>query len=70
MGLSVFTLMWTMHKYVPGLPGMPVAVVLTTVVSWVISQVRGEVVGTIPGGLPSFTMLTLGNETFGHQLPA
>lgn len=36
MGLSAFALMWLMKRFVPKLPGVLIAVVLTTVVSWAI----------------------------------
>ncbi|HEY0665624.1 MAG TPA: SulP family inorganic anion transporter [Gallionella sp.] len=34
MGLSAFAIMWGMKKYAPRLPGVLIAVVLTTLVSW------------------------------------
>lgn len=67
MGLSAFVLMWTMKKYVPRLPGVLVAVVLTTIVSWLIgfeTRFQGGVVGTIPSGLPGLAMPTLSYDMF------
>ena len=34
MGISAFTIMWGLKKFLPRLPGVLIAVVLTTVVSW------------------------------------
>jgi len=55
MGVAAFAMMWAMRKYLPKLPGVLVAVVLTTLVSWAIGfeAMGGQVVGTIPPGLPS-----------------
>ena len=55
MGVAAFAMMWGMKRYAPKLPGVLVAVVLTTVVSWAIGfeAMGGKVVGTIPPGLPS-----------------
>ncbi len=55
MGVAAFAMMWAMKKYLPKLPGVLVAVVLTTLVSWAIGYeaMGGKVVGTIPPGLPS-----------------
>jgi SulP family sulfate permease len=36
MGVAAFTMMWAMKKYLPKLPGVLVAVVLTTLVSWAV----------------------------------
>jgi len=53
MGVAAFAIMWGLRKYVPKLPGVLVAVVLTTLVSWAIGfeGMGGKVVGAIPAGL-------------------
>ncbi len=54
MGVVAFAMMWAMRKYLPKLPGVLIAVVLTTLASWAIGfeAMGGQVVGTIPPGLP------------------
>ncbi|VAW98170.1 Sulfate permease [hydrothermal vent metagenome] len=55
MGVSAFAIMMGLKKYYPRMPGVLIAVVLTTVLSWLISfdaKLGGGVVGEIPAGLP------------------
>ena len=58
MGAAAFAMMWALKKYLPKLPGVLVAVVLTTVVSWAVGfeAAGGKVVGSIPPGLPSVAL--------------
>jgi sulfate permease, SulP family len=58
MGLGAFTVMILMKKYVPKIPGVLVAVVATTVISFSIGfeSMGGNVVGKIPEGLPNFSV--------------
>jgi len=58
MGVSAFIIMWGVKKYMPKIPGVLVAVVSTTLVSWLIGfeTLGGKVVGTIPSGLPSMQL--------------
>ena len=58
MGVSAFVIMWGIKKYVPKIPGVLVAVVSTTLLSWLIGfeSMGGKVVGTIPSGLPSMQL--------------
>ena len=58
MGVVAFAMMWAMKKYAPKVPGVLVAVVLTTLVSWAIGyeSMGGQVVGAIPPGLPSVAL--------------
>jgi SulP family sulfate permease len=58
MGVAAIAIMWGMKKYLPKLPGVLVAVALTTIVSWLINfqELGGKVVGEIPEGLPSMSM--------------
>lgn len=58
MGISAFVIMWVMKKYVPKVPGVLVAVVVTTFVSWSMGfeALGGKVVGIIPSGLPAMKL--------------
>ena len=58
MGVVAIAIMWSMKKYLPKFPGVLVAVLLTTVVSWLINfqELGGKVVGEIPEGLPSLAV--------------
>ncbi|MFZ1060268.1 MAG: SulP family inorganic anion transporter [Candidatus Rokuibacteriota bacterium] len=54
MGLSALALMWALRRVAPRLPGVLIAVALTTGVSYFIgfAGLGGKVVGSIPPGLP------------------
>ncbi len=58
MGISAITIMLGLKYLVSKVPGVLVAVILTTVVSYFIGfeDMGGAIVGSIPEGLPSFTM--------------
>lgn len=51
-------IIWGIKKYQPKLPGVLIAVVIATTVSWAIGfdQKGGAIVGTIPAGLPGLAM--------------
>ncbi|MDH5572215.1 MAG: SulP family inorganic anion transporter, partial [Gammaproteobacteria bacterium] len=72
MGLAAFVIMWSLKKYFPKLPGVLIAVVATTVVSWLISYetMNGNVVGVIPEGLPAFATPTFDLELAIQLLPS
>ncbi len=58
MGISAFVIMMLLKKYYPRLPGVLIAVALTTIVSWFIKyneKLGGDVVGEIPAGLPNLS---------------
>ncbi len=59
-GVAAFAIMWGLKRFAPKLPGVLIAVALTTAVSWAIGykQLGGAVVGDIPKGLPSFALPT------------
>jgi SulP family sulfate permease len=61
MGVVAFAIMWGMRKYAPRLPGVLVAVVVTTVASWALGFAAqgGKVVGDIPSGLPALALPSL-----------
>jgi SulP family sulfate permease len=58
MGIAAFAIMIIVKRYMPKLPGVLLAVVITTVASYLMDfeQMGGKVVGAIPEGLPSFAM--------------
>ena len=68
MGIAAFVIMIGLKKYAPKIPGVLVAVVLTTGVSYAIGfeKMGGKVVGTIPEGLPGFAMPAFNLEAFSH----
>ena len=70
MGVSAFFIMWAMKRFAPSIPGVLVAVVSTTVVSWAVGfeQMGGAVVGVIPEGLPEFATPTIQFDIIGQML--
>ncbi len=58
MGLLAIGLMVGLKKYLPKIPNVLVAVVITTLLAWFVDFKGGggAVVGTIPEGLPGFSM--------------
>jgi SulP family sulfate permease len=64
MGAVAFAIMWAMRRYVPKLPGVLVAVAVTTLASWATGFAAhgGKVVGDIPSGLPSLALPQLNLE--------
>ena len=72
MGVTAIVIMWSLKKYMPKVPGVLVAVALTTVVSWYFGfqQHGGQVVGEIPEGLPSLSMPQLNWDMVVKLLPS
>ncbi len=58
MGLFTLGVLIVIKKLAPKLPGMIVAMILATIVSWLMGYeaMGGKVVGFIPKGLPSFSV--------------
>ena len=58
MGVGAFALMWVMRKYLPKIPCVLFAVVITTLLSAAVGfeQMGGKVVGVVQAGLPSMKM--------------
>jgi SulP family sulfate permease len=58
MAVLAFAILILMKKYAPRLPGVLVAVVITTVIAWLsgYAETGGKIVGKIPEGLPAFTI--------------
>ena len=72
MGVSAIAIMWGLKKYLPKIPGVLVAVTITTIASWLLNfQAHGgQVVGEIPEGLPSLGTPQLSWEMAVKLLPS
>ena len=72
MGIAAFVIMWGMKNYMPKLPGVLIAVVVTTLVSWGIGfeGMEGMVVGVIPEGLPTISAPEFDLNLALHLLPS
>jgi SulP family sulfate permease len=70
MGVSAFAIMILLKWFAPKVPGVLVAVVTTTFVSYQIGfeEMGGAVVGTIPEGLPSFAVPAFNIEVLSQLL--
>jgi SulP family sulfate permease len=67
MGLAAIAIMWSLRRWLPKLPGVLIAVLLTTITSWLIGfeqNMGGKVVGKIPEGLPSVSFPSLSLDGF------
>jgi len=66
MGIAAFAIMIGLKRFMPRYPGVLIAVVITTIVSYVIDfeKMGGKVVGTIPEGLPGFAVPAFSFEAF------
>lgn len=62
MGLFALALMILMKKFLPKIPGVLTAVVVTTVIAYVIgfNEMGGKVVGEVPKGLPDLSVPKFG----------
>ncbi len=69
MGVSAIAIMWGLKKYQPKLPGVLVAVAVTTLASWLFNF-NGQVVGEVPQGLPSLSMPQLSWDMAMTLLPS
>lgn len=64
MAVLAFTIMIVLKRVNPKLPGVLIAVVVTTLISWGIGfEAGGKVVAKIPEGLPSFRLPHIDLET-------
>lgn len=72
MGAAAFAIMWGLKRYQPRLPGVLIAVVVTTLASWGLGFAGhgGQVVGQIPSGLPSLALPPLSIQTALDLLPS
>ncbi|HIJ21856.1 MAG TPA: sulfate permease [Gammaproteobacteria bacterium] len=67
MGVLAFVIMMGTKKYLPKLPGVLMAVAVTTLLSWGLDfqGMGGAVVGSIPEGLPTIKVPTINLEVLG-----
>lgn len=72
MSVLALSLMYGLKKYMPKIPGVLVAVVLTTLLSYFIGyqEMGGRVVGRIPEGLPGFILPSFDMNVMGELIPA
>ena len=70
MALFALGIMIALKKFLPKIPNVLTAVVITTLLSWQIGfeQMGGRVVGSIPAGLPPLSMPVLDFQTMGQLL--
>ncbi len=61
MSVVAFLIIYTLNRWFPRIPGVLIAVVLTTVASIMLGykEMGGAIVGTIPAGLPEFSIPTI-----------
>jgi SulP family sulfate permease len=69
MGVAAIAIMWGLKKYLPIIPGVLVAVVITTFASWLFNF-NGQVVGEVPQGLPNLKAPKLSWDTAKNLLPS
>lgn len=70
MGLEAIIIIVGIKKFFPKLPGVLIAVVITTLASWQLGFEAngGSVVGNIPSGLPSITIPVFDTQVVGQLL--
>jgi SulP family sulfate permease len=62
MGLVAIAFIWGFRRWAPKLPGVLVAVAVTTTASWLLefnTALGGQVVGKVPEGVPSMSLPTV-----------
>ncbi|WIM05443.1 MAG: SulP family inorganic anion transporter [Candidatus Nitricoxidivorans perseverans] len=73
MGVVAIAIMWAIRRKAPKLPGVLIAVAITTTASWAMdfeAALGGKVVGGIPEGLPSLSLPTISWDKVGSLLSA
>jgi len=67
MGIAAIAIMWTIRRKAPQLPGVLIAVALTTTVAWLtgFAEAGGQVVGSIPTGLPAIGLPSFSMDQVG-----
>ncbi|MCU7928079.1 MAG: hypothetical protein KZQ97_16780 [Candidatus Thiodiazotropha sp. (ex Dulcina madagascariensis)] len=67
-----FAIMWGVRRYAPQLPGVLIAVVVTTLIAWLagFGEAGGKVVGDIPKGLPALSIPAFDLKTMWQLIPA
>ncbi|MCU7843004.1 MAG: sulfate permease [Candidatus Thiodiazotropha sp. (ex Monitilora ramsayi)] len=71
IAIMAFGIMWGIKRFYPALPGVLIAVVITTLLSWMtgFGEAGGKVVGTIPDGLPPFSIPVMDVTTIWSLIP-
>lgn len=73
MGVIALAIIWGVRRYAPKLPGVLIAVVVTTLASWAMgfeADLGGKVIGSIPEGLPSLAVPVISWNRIGSLLSA
>ncbi|MEW8586275.1 MAG: SulP family inorganic anion transporter, partial [Candidatus Thiodiazotropha sp.] len=72
MAIIAFAIMWGLRRYAPSLPGVLIAVVVTTLIAWLagFNEAGGQVVGDIPKGLPALSLPMFDLTTVWQLIPA
>ncbi|MEW8193467.1 MAG: SulP family inorganic anion transporter, partial [Candidatus Thiodiazotropha sp.] len=72
MAILAFGIMWGIRRYAPNLPGVLIAVVITTLIAWLagFNEAGGKVVGDIPKGLPALALPVFDIKTVWQLIPA
>lgn len=71
MAILAFAIMWSVRRFAPNLPGVLIAVVITTLLAWFtgFGDAGGKVVGDIPKGLPALVMPAFELTTIWQLIP-
>jgi SulP family sulfate permease len=72
MAILAFAIMWGIRRFAPTMPGVLIAVVITTMIAWFtgFNEAGGRVVGDIPKGLPGLSIPVLDIKTVWQLIPA
>ncbi|MCU7946067.1 MAG: SulP family inorganic anion transporter, partial [Candidatus Thiodiazotropha sp. (ex Cardiolucina cf. quadrata)] len=71
MAILAFAIMWGVRRFAPNLPGVLIAVVITTLLAWFtgFGDAGGKVVGDIPKGLPALALPVFELTTIWQLIP-
>ncbi|MCM8856450.1 MAG: sulfate permease [Candidatus Thiodiazotropha sp.] len=71
MAILAFAIMWGVRRFAPNLPGVLIAVVITTLLAWFtgFGDAGGKVVGDIPKGLPALVLPAFELTTIWQLIP-
>ncbi|MCU7854784.1 MAG: sodium-independent anion transporter, partial [Candidatus Thiodiazotropha sp. (ex Lucinoma borealis)] len=71
MAILAFAIMWGVRRFAPNLPGVLIAVVITTLLAWFtgFGDAGGKVVGDIPKGLPALALPAFELTTIWQLIP-
>ncbi len=71
MGVVAIALIWGFRRWAPKLPGVLIAVTVTTTASWLLdfnTGLGGQIVGKVPEGLPSMNLPAISWQMIGTLL--